>query len=71
MLSSKDKQMANKITKGNKKRLIRALELLEQNKTLDKCNEEKYDAMVIVCERPRDVLYNKINIRVDEMLEAG
>jgi tRNA dimethylallyltransferase len=70
-LSLKDKKLAEKITRGNKKRLIRAIELLEQGKTLEHCNDEKYDALIVMCERPREILYEKINTRVDEMFDAG
>lgn len=64
--------------KGNRKRLIRALEYLElTGRTLSSKNEEEnrkapvYDAAHFCITMPRDILYERINKRVDLMFEKG
>ncbi len=63
---------------GNKKRLIRAIEYHELTGLLlsDKNEEERgrdpvYDAVCFVLNMPRDILYRRINYRVDRMMEEG
>ena len=58
----------------DKHRLIRLLELLENgvNKTVaGKSDEILYDGPVIGIETERNVLYSKINLRVQKMIEKG
>ena len=64
--------------RGNRKRLIRALEYHElTGRTLSSKNEEEnkkepvYDAAHFCITMPRDILYDRINRRVDLMFEAG
>ncbi len=75
-LKIKDPQEAEKIHVNNRKRLIRALKMadggysrsmiLEQQK-----HEPVYDAFVCGLTLPRTALYERINLRVDRMMEAG
>ncbi len=64
--------------KGNRKRIIRALEYHElTGRTLSAKNEEEnrkepvYDAAHFCITMPRDILYERINKRVDLMFERG
>lgn len=63
---------------GNKKRIIRALEyhMLTGENLSDKNERERkrdaaYDSAFFVMTMPRDMLYDRINKRVDLMMEAG
>lgn len=77
MLEKVDKDSADNIDKNNVRRVIRALEIYKvtgKTKTqLDKesIKETKYDYKVYGIETPRDELYERINLRVDKMLEDG
>ncbi len=79
MLREKDPDAAEKIHPNNVKRVIRALEICRlsgMTKTeWDKAavrGASPYDAAVIALDyRNRDILYERINRRVDEMLDAG
>lgn len=77
-LKSLDIEAASKIHVNNRKRLVRALELIEKNnitKTdLLASQEHKliYDDVHFYFLNPdREVLYQKINDRVDKMMEEG
>lgn len=75
-----DEKAAIKIGKGNDKRIIRAIKLNmlgvkksiidDKNDLWDK-NDSKYNFLVIYIDMPRDLLYDKINDRVDEMVKLG
>lgn len=77
-LMSVDSAAAEAIHKNNRKRVIRALELYyggvsktEQNEN-SKTGENPFDALYIgINYNDREVLYSRINRRVDFMLEAG
>lgn len=77
-LMSVDSEAARSIHKNNRKRVIRALELYyggvsktEQNEN-SKIGENPFDALYIgINYRDREVLYSRINMRVDLMLESG
>lgn len=77
-LMSVDSEAAWSIHKNNRKRVIRALELYyggvsktEQNEN-SKIGENPFDALYIgINYRDREVLYSRINMRVDLMLESG
>lgn len=77
MLCSKDKEAAEKIHPNNVKRVIRALEICKaggMTKTeADKLavKEPLYDAEMIGLNMDREKLYDRINRRVDKMLEEG
>jgi tRNA dimethylallyltransferase len=67
---SYSKDIANK-NQNNRRRLIRALQILNQNKTLIKRNTVLFDSIIIECYLPRDVLYEKINANTLTMYRGG
>ena len=77
-LMSVDETAANDIHKNNRKRVIRALELYyggvsktEQNEA-SHLEESPYEALYIgINYKNRQALYDRINLRVDRMLESG
>lgn len=76
LLAAQDAQTAATIHPNNTRRVIRALEMLQQGTT--KSDEAKqqgntalYDATIIGLDMPRDVLYDRINARVDHMMALG
>lgn len=73
-----DPASAQAIHANNVKRVIRALEFYHQNGTpISAHNEEQkqqtspYDLAYFVLNAPRDILYERIDKRVDQMLEDG
>lgn len=73
-----DEESANKIHPNNVKRVIRAIEYFEQTgEPISKHNEEQaqkespYNFLYIVLNHDRDILYNRIDLRVDQMIEEG
>ena len=73
-----DSVSAKTIHKNNKKRIIRAIEFfLINNEPISSHNEVQrkknspYDYRFFVLNPPRDILYERINKRVDIMLEKG
>lgn len=71
-----DADAAARIHKNNTKRVIRALEVcLDGKKMQDFSNDLKYNEeylpIIIVLNRDREVLYNRINQRVDIMMNSG
>jgi tRNA dimethylallyltransferase len=77
-LMSVDPKSAENIHKNNKKRVVRALELyyLGTSKTQQNINSKKietpYDTLYFFINyKDRQVLYDRINRRVDLMLDAG
>lgn len=78
MLESVDPVSAKEIHANNIKRVIRALEFYHQNGTpISAHNQEQkehkspYALAYFVLNAPRDLLYERIDKRVDEMLEEG
>lgn len=76
LLQEKDPELATKIHKNNKVKIIRALEVCEELKTpmskAQKKKEPEFDVLWIgLNAENRDYLYNRINKRVDIMLEQG
>lgn len=75
-LKSLDSEAASRIHKNNSKRVIRALEVCLDGKKMQdfstdlKYNEE-YLPIIIVLNRDREILYDRINKRVDIMMESG
>lgn len=62
------------IDKNNRRRLIRAINYYkENNKSINKNKTDKllYDTLFIGLTTDRQILYNKINKRVDKMIENG
>ncbi len=71
-----DKEAANRIHKNNTKRVIRAIEVCMSGQKMNDFSKdlrynEKYKPIIIVLNRDREVLYQRINKRVDIMLENG
>jgi len=77
-LAKNDPDAAERIHPNDTYRIIRALELIEATgKTISKHHEEhrfankRYTVFKIGLEMEREALYNRINQRVDAMIEAG
>lgn len=74
VLEQRDPVAADQIPAGNTRRVIRALEVIEVTGGLFSAQpqpEPLYDSLVIGLTTDRDVLYNRINARVDEMMAHG
>ena len=78
MLASVDEASANNIHANNTKRVIRALEFYHQTgMKMSEHNEEQrqktspYEFAYLVLNQERSVLYERINVRIDQMLDAG
>ena len=76
-LTAVDPEAALEIHKNNRRRVERALEVFkltgEKFSVLSKKNIKgnNYNFLKVALERNRDILYERINIRVDIMLEKG
>ncbi|GHU48679.1 hypothetical protein FACS1894218_6290 [Bacilli bacterium] len=66
-----DDDLANKITIHNRKRLVRALQVLSVHDNMHKVNPPIYEPLYICCNLPREILYQKINERTDLMMKQG
>ena len=73
-----DLQAMEKISKNDKKRIIRVLEIYKSTgktktelEVLSRKNGPKYDYYVFGILMDREKLYNRINLRVDKMIEKG
>ena len=73
-----DSEAMKKISENDQKRILRILEIYHQTgKTKTQMEEEsrkngiKYDYRVFEIDMPREILYDRINRRVDIMLEQG
>lgn len=78
MLQKVDPKSAETIHENNVKRVIRALEYFEKTKRpisehneSQRQNESPYNFAYFVLTDERKVLYNRINLRVDKMMEQG
>ena len=77
ILSVEDPDSLKKIHVNNRKRLVRALNVLRKHgqgiSEIASNQEHKplYDALIIGLNRDRSVLYNDINLRVDRMFDEG
>lgn len=78
MLNERDAKSAERLHANDVKRVMRALEVLhvtgipasERQSEVDK-KEMRYNAVYLGLSLPRDVLYDRINRRVDMMMEEG
>lgn len=75
-LVSLDKDAAERIHPNNTKRVIRAIEVLMSGEKMNDFSKDlrynkKYRPIIIVLNRDRKELYDRINLRVDIMLEKG
>lgn len=75
LLEQVDKESAQKIHVNDTKRIIRALEIFKTTGiTKSKLNTEnkyRYESLILVLNMEREVLYDRINRRVDRMFECG
>ena len=78
-LSLFDSETAASLHPNNRRRIIRAFELYEglgitktRQNELSRLNESPYESVMIGLNyRDRELLYNRINLRVDKMIESG
>lgn len=73
-----DPTAMEKISLNDRKRIIRVLEIFHktgktktEQEIESRKNEVKYNYKVFAIDMPRDILYERINLRVDKMLEEG
>ncbi len=74
VLANLDPDKASEIHPNNRKRVLRAIELISSNvdnTSRSKKNELVYDALIIFLNDNRESLYDRINKRVDKMLADG
>lgn len=79
MLVKKDPESAKKIHPNDKKRVIRALEIFELTgktksqwaKKTESLSDLGYSFRIIGIQYPREILYQRIEARIDEMLKQG
>lgn len=78
LLREVDAEYADTVHYNNEKRVIRALEFyrqtgrkLSEHNKIQRDNESPYDFRYFVLNRDRKILYDRINRRVDLMLEQG
>ena len=74
VLANLDPDKASEIHPNNRKRVLRAIELISSNvdnTSRSKKNELVYDALIIFLNDNRESLYDRINTRVDKMLADG
>lgn len=73
ILLVKDKETAEKIHPNNRRRVLRALSFADDIKRSDRKNKDKplYDYEIFYLTLPREILYERINERVDEMIKEG
>ncbi|MGI5849315.1 MAG: tRNA (adenosine(37)-N6)-dimethylallyltransferase MiaA [Christensenellales bacterium] len=74
ILKTKDPKYASIISSNDKKRIIRRLEIIEatgiRHYNFRQYNDN-YDIITIGLRMPRDILYERINRRVDNMIKTG
>ncbi len=75
-LVSLDKEAAKRIHPNNTKRVIRAIEVAMSGEKMNDFSKDlrynkKYIPIIIVLNRDRQALYDRINLRVDIMLKNG
>ncbi|SER08603.1 tRNA dimethylallyltransferase [Gracilibacillus ureilyticus] len=75
-LKTVDPDQAAKIHPNNERRLIRALEVYDRTgftmtEQQQRQHESRYDPYIVGLEMERTILYNRINRRVEAMLEQG
>ncbi len=75
LLQSIDKESADKLHPNDLVRVIRALEIFyttgEKKSMQNDKNTPRFDYVAVSIDRTRDELYNRIELRVDEMLNNG
>ena len=75
ILKQKDPESAKKLHPNDLKRVIRALEIFDVTGKAKSEQQDtpqpRFDFVSVSIEYPRDKLYNRINLRVDEMFKCG
>lgn len=76
ILAKKNPEAANSIHPNNTKRVIRALEILDSKDDFSNFENaqskySKYDSKIYILSLERSILYNRINSRVDTMINNG
>lgn len=75
ILKQKDPESAKKLHPNDLKRVIRALEIFDVTGKAKSEQQDtpmpRFDFVSVSIEYPRDKLYNRINLRVDEMFKSG
>lgn len=76
LLLQKDPDYYHRVDLSNHRRILRALEVCQESgkpysSFLSNPDERKFSVIEIVLQRNRDILYQRINRRVDEMIELG
>ncbi len=75
LLSEKDEESAQKLHSNDVKRVIRALEIYEVTGRAKSAQRDeqipRFDFVAVSLDYPRESLYARINLRVEEMLKAG
>ena len=75
ILKQKDPESAKKLHPNDLKRVIRALEIFDITGKAKSEQQDvltpRFDFVSVSIEHPRDKLYNRINLRVDEMFKQG
>ncbi len=75
VLKVKDPESAKKLHYNDLKRVIRALEIYDVTGKAKSEQQDvqvpRFDFVAVSIEYPRDKLYNRINLRVDQMFEQG
>lgn len=76
LLKEKDPEAAERIHPNNLKKVIRALEAVESNGKVGDFNSvqkkvEDYDVIMVALNRDREELYDRINRRVDILVDMG
>ena len=72
ILNEKDPEIAKKIHLNDTKKIIRALEKIENKKNLEKDLEiQDWEYLIFGLNLPREELYRRINLRTEKMFEDG
>jgi tRNA dimethylallyltransferase len=74
ILKEKDPKYANIISQNDKKRIIRRLEVIESGGNTEydfRRYNDNHEFLLIGLRMPREILYKRIEERVDEMIKAG
>lgn len=72
ILNEKDPEIAKKIHVNDTKKIIRALEKIENKKNLEKDLEiQDWKYLIFGLNLPREELYRRINLRTEKMFEEG
>ncbi|GMO13853.1 MAG: tRNA (adenosine(37)-N6)-dimethylallyltransferase MiaA [Mycoplasmoidaceae bacterium] len=71
LLKNKDSAIAETVDKENKRRLVRALQIIDSGKPFRHKQEIIYDTMFVYSYVDKDLLYKKINANVDKMINNG